>query len=906
MKNIIILILSLVTINLVQAQQDLFKYQAVARNDAGKLIVDQDISLRFTIYDDNVLQTPRYIETHSVKTSDLGIFSVFIGDGSPQQGKMSSIDWAASDYAMAVEVDFSNGTNYTDMGGVRFLSVPYALHARTVENKDDADADPNNELQMLSIDGTKLTLSNGNTVNLPTGGGGGTNDDDPNNEIQDLNSSKNGTQINLGISLGGQGTTIDVADNDNDATNELQNITADRNGNIVTLNISGGQGSTFEVQDEDADPNNEIQDISLDGTKLSIEGGSEVDLKETGYWKLDQTTNTLKYETNPIQVNGVLQNDANNSSDLNKEYLNITDHLNNQSSTLDTEGLHVSGENSSATYGTNGSFAIAAGVGTTHELFDHTLNFPGNTSSPGSAVYSKDSLFLSNYAIQDASGQSKLTYSNFTMGLENRLMNLYASKMKMESFEVPEEKQYFHYSADSLNFFNGESNGNVPYASSKMDHFTINFTDHFSKDFSCLSAQELCLRSDLGDLTMGNTGFVSTQKISPQDEFNRVALLHGGLLLWNEAKWQNVFLGEGPNGNAGLLRLTNGTGLGDIARLGYGFDGLAEGGILQLMHHGQDRVWLNAADNYGEICLFDKTNLCQFQLDVSNGVSSGAYMALSDSFGFDRILGYMETFTPIGGGMEQTYGVWEVDGHSLGKLVGAYEGDTIYSYMNSAGFETEGAFTVSRSRFLRGDVFKLVDESLRGETGLWDEGRLITNGPDGSLNVELTTSAEVDLGFNADFGAIYVYDDEDIRRAGMEVRQSDGLGVVWADVKNFRIDHPESVDKEIVYASLEGPEAAAYSRGTSSLKNGKVFVKFPEHFMHVANPETMTIQLTPLYANTIGLAVIEKTSEGFWVQERMDGEGSFDFDWQVTCVRKGYEDFQVIRNKKMNKSKSKK
>src|SRR5690606_20180452 len=44
-----------------------------------------------------------------------------------------------------------------------------AMHAGTVENTDDADADPANELQTLSISDNTLSISEGNSVELPAG-----------------------------------------------------------------------------------------------------------------------------------------------------------------------------------------------------------------------------------------------------------------------------------------------------------------------------------------------------------------------------------------------------------------------------------------------------------------------------------------------------------------------------------------------------------------------------------------------------------------------------------------------------------------------------------------------------------------------------------------------------------------
>jgi len=121
--------------------------------------------------------------------------------------------------------------------------------------------------------------------------------------------------------------------------------------------------------------------------------------------------------------------------------------------------------------------------------------------------------------------------------------------------------------------------------------------------------------------------------------------------------------------------------------------------------------------------------------------------------------------------------------------------------------------------------------------------------------------------------------------------------VVNANVKNFSMDHPKDASKEIWYACVEGPEAAAYERGTTRLVNGEAFVPFSEHFELVINPSTMTIQLTPGSAESEGLAVIEKNSKGFRVRELRKGTGNYTFDWEVKGVRKGYEDYKAVRIK---------
>ena len=131
-------------------------------------------------------------------------------------------------------------------------------------------------------------------------------------------------------------------------------------------------------------------------------------------------------------------------------------------------------------------------------------------------------------------------------------------------------------------------------------------------------------------------------------------------------------------------------------------------------------------------------------------------------------------------------------------------------------------------------------------------------------------------------------------KSGMYVNSS-GQGQIFADIKNFRMDHPTQNNSGIWYASIEGPEAAAYERGTATLKNGEVFVAYSEHYQWVANTQTVTVLLTPHSTDTYGLAVVEKKANGFIVKELKQGNGNFSFDWEVKAVRKGFENYQVIR-----------
>ncbi len=169
-------------------------------------------------------------------------------------------------------------------------------------------------------------------------------------------------------------------------------------------------------------------------------------------------------------------------------------------------------------------------------------------------------------------------------------------------------------------------------------------------------------------------------------------------------------------------------------------------------------------------------------------------------------------------------------------------------------------------------------------------GIVNTYGSNGNRNVRLTF-----LTSYPNNGYVSVRDASDVIQAGMYVNSS-GNGIVFGDTKSFRISNPGQPGTEIWYACPEGPEAAAYVRGTGHLSNGKAEIVLPDHFVAVASPQGITVQLTPLSAESKGLAVVEKAPDRFVVRELASGDGSYDFDYMVMAVRKGHEDYQVIRS----------
>ena len=154
------------------------KYQTVVRNTAGEPIVDQEVNFRFTVLQggNEVFQ-----ETQLLTTNDFGLINANIGEGTGGDD-LGSIDWTGDDFDLQVELDIAGGNSFELLGSSSLLTMPfafqssqsdYALLAESVINDevDDADADPSNELQILSLNGNQLSISNGNSVELPSSEG---------------------------------------------------------------------------------------------------------------------------------------------------------------------------------------------------------------------------------------------------------------------------------------------------------------------------------------------------------------------------------------------------------------------------------------------------------------------------------------------------------------------------------------------------------------------------------------------------------------------------------------------------------------------------------------------------------------------------------------------------------------
>ena len=284
MKKLIVLIGLYLCVLLAFAQTpQSFQYQSVVRDGNGDVVINQSVSFQVSLISGSSTGTVMYVETHDATTNAFGLVILAIGEGTVVSGSFAGINWSSALHFIKVEADITGGTNYVDMGTTQLLSVPYALNAKTSEDAfsgnysdlngvpvnvssfsndagyitspNDADADPANEMQTLSVAGNNLTIVGGNTVAIPQ------------------------TTYTAGTGINVTGTTIT-----NTAPNQIVSITGGGATTVTGTYPSFTVSSTDNVNDADANPSNEIQTLSVSGADLTISGGNTVTIPQTSHW----------------------------------------------------------------------------------------------------------------------------------------------------------------------------------------------------------------------------------------------------------------------------------------------------------------------------------------------------------------------------------------------------------------------------------------------------------------------------------------------------------------------------------------------------------------------------------------------------------------------------------------------
>ena len=133
MKNKILFILLVISVNICAQAPQKMSYQAVIRNSNNSLIVSTPIGIKVSVLQGSVNGTVAYSETQIQNTNINGLVSLEIGMGTALIGTFASINWANGPYFIQTEVDPNGGVNYSVIGVTELISVPYALYSGNVQ-----------------------------------------------------------------------------------------------------------------------------------------------------------------------------------------------------------------------------------------------------------------------------------------------------------------------------------------------------------------------------------------------------------------------------------------------------------------------------------------------------------------------------------------------------------------------------------------------------------------------------------------------------------------------------------------------------------------------------------------------------------------------------------------------------
>jgi hypothetical protein len=718
--------------------------------------------------------------------------------------------------------------------------VVYSAGQGIVINGTDISATDNsatNELQNLSIAGNQLSISNGNSVNLPA-------------ESQTLALSGNQLSISNGnsVNLPAESQTLSINGNqlsisngnsvglpaevDGSITNEIQALSLA--GNQLSLSLGGG--SVTLPAETDGSVTNEIQTLSLSGNQLSLSlGGGSVTL-EAG------TTYTAGAGISIAGSTITNTGDTDASNDI---------------TTTSTAGGDITGTFPNLQLAANsvGTNEITNGSITAADLAPGVLG-NSNWAANGNNIYNTNT---GNVGIGTNAPTGKLEIlgtSNLTDGIS--IIGSFANGIHCDpenanaafaAHPIGENVKGIELSTDKGLAIDATTTGiNAPVAI-------------LNKSNSLNYAANLILKGNAPTLELQNDFTSQSSKIHFTEP------LVGGD---QSSEW---FITANPDQNTGFmafdyfhsnnlfLSYSNPLYLTSKGQVGINATNPQAGLDVKPRSNSDINLLLSPAsgDQFSKMAMrtyengssFDQFNFDAFRNNGSDPSLFLTYQSTSPNLSSLTALLNIRPYNPL-----------------LAELNGSFK---CYNFLNMSNLAYLTQLNVSGGSF----------------------GIIQTRDPFSNPLGQITTLS----GSNSK-GYISVFS-SGVNKAGMFVNVSN-QGVLFADVKNFRMDDPRDKDKEIWYACVEGPEAAAYERGTATLRKGTAEIKFSDHFEIVANPKTMTVIITPLSADSKGLAVVEKTATGFKVKEMFQGTGDYEFDWEVKCVRKGYEDYKVVRSKAEN------
>jgi|GEM_PF-2395267 len=829
-------------------------YQAIARDADGLPIVNAAIDAEILILQSGESGPEVYSETHSTMTNEFGLYLFVIGEGSTSDD-LSLIDWAADNYYLKTITSIDNGDPLEAVA--KLNSVPYSFvsYKSVIDNVDDADSDPENERQDLELNGTQLGISNGNTVDL-----------------SDLMSEGNITETLTSIQLdpvtntltysdeGGNNNAIDlcpVIDNCetvtiiafNNFTSELQYIDENGDTNIIPL------GDLISTLEDLNDGHVIASHISGDGTVTNIE--------ETVTEIVDNNDGTFTY----TNEDGTAFTFGLAGSGIGAESLTSIQLDNN------TNSLNYIDENGDANV-----IDLCPVIDNCETLtalaFDPALSHLVYLDEDGTT----NNIDLSSLLSGGGSGSNTLTelsYDPFSNQLnyqdENGNLNIIDMGSLLSQFEDLNDGNVIasHISGDgtvtnieeTVTEIVDNNDGTFTYTNEDGTAFTFGLA---GSGIGAESLTSIQLDNNTNSLNyIDENGDANVIDLCPVID-NCETLT---ALAFDPALSHLVYLDEdGTTNNIDLSSLLSGGGSGSNTLTELSYDPFSN--------------QLNYQDENGNLNVIDMGSLVSHFTDLNDGHIIGTHTS-----GDGTVADIEETISTLVDNGDGTLTYTNEDGTST-----TFTGE---STGTNTGGGSGNELTVLTYSPLTNQL-EYIDEN--GDTNIIDLGDIVSTFTDlNDGNVIATHTSGDGTVTQIEETLTTIADNED---GTFSYTSEDGTNITFdtqyeRDVYMSLVGNNPVDQSPLHYVALAGPEAAAYERGESTLSNGEFFVAYSDHFKQTINTATVTVQVTPYSADTYGLAVTQRTADGFLVKELKGGTSNFTFSWEVKAVRKGLENLSI-------------